>query len=229
MRRELSQGSVLTSLVGYDLTYNTLDNNRNPTSGTARGPQAGFRRCRRRRAIHSHHRRFPHLLRAHFGSRRRAASARRQYFRLGAKDPVNGTNLRMLDHFQMGPQLVRGFARRASDRATYTVQLQRYPRRRARRFALLGRQRRIPDAAVLCSEGCRHQGGGFRRCRLGLGLQGPTSGCRRFRGATGEVLTTSLPGGVNSATNMFINSSVGVGLLLGIAVRTAAFRSGLSR
>src|SRR5262249_9877271 len=33
VRRELAQGSVLTSLVGYDLNYNTLDNNRNPTSG----------------------------------------------------------------------------------------------------------------------------------------------------------------------------------------------------
>ena len=33
MRKELAQGPVLTSLVGYDLSYNTLDNNRNPTSG----------------------------------------------------------------------------------------------------------------------------------------------------------------------------------------------------
>src|SRR5207237_5053555 len=33
VRRELAQGPVLTSLVGYDLSYNTLDNNRNPTSG----------------------------------------------------------------------------------------------------------------------------------------------------------------------------------------------------
>ena len=28
----------------------------------------------------------------------------------GKKDPTDGSNLRMLDHFQMGPQLVRGFA-----------------------------------------------------------------------------------------------------------------------
>jgi outer membrane protein insertion porin family len=33
VRRELAQGPVLTSLVGYDLSHNTLDNNRNPTSG----------------------------------------------------------------------------------------------------------------------------------------------------------------------------------------------------
>src|SRR5262249_60371689 len=33
VRRELTKGAVLTSMVGYDLSYNTLDSNRNPTSG----------------------------------------------------------------------------------------------------------------------------------------------------------------------------------------------------
>jgi outer membrane protein insertion porin family len=33
VREELSQGGYLTSMVGYGLTYNTLDNNKRPTSG----------------------------------------------------------------------------------------------------------------------------------------------------------------------------------------------------
>src|SRR5262249_53253125 len=33
VRRELAQGAVNTSLLGYTLSYNTLDNNRNPTAG----------------------------------------------------------------------------------------------------------------------------------------------------------------------------------------------------
>src|SRR6185312_11207563 len=33
IRIELSGGPTVTSLVGYTLTYNTLDNNKNPTSG----------------------------------------------------------------------------------------------------------------------------------------------------------------------------------------------------
>ena len=33
VRSELAQGGYLTSLVGYGLTYNTLDNNKRPTSG----------------------------------------------------------------------------------------------------------------------------------------------------------------------------------------------------
>ena len=33
VRVELANGSTLTSSLGYGLTYNTLDNNKNPTNG----------------------------------------------------------------------------------------------------------------------------------------------------------------------------------------------------
>src|ERR1019366_4681943 len=33
VRKELANGAVLTSLVGYTLAYSTLDNNKSPTSG----------------------------------------------------------------------------------------------------------------------------------------------------------------------------------------------------
>ena len=33
VRMELAKGAVVESLVGYSLSYNTLDNNKNPTSG----------------------------------------------------------------------------------------------------------------------------------------------------------------------------------------------------
>ncbi len=33
IRQELAGGATLTSMVGYTLTYNTLDNNKNPTDG----------------------------------------------------------------------------------------------------------------------------------------------------------------------------------------------------
>ena len=38
-KTELAGGPVLTSLVGYSLIHNTLDNNKNPTSGIARHVQ----------------------------------------------------------------------------------------------------------------------------------------------------------------------------------------------
>jgi len=33
VRKELTGGATWTSLVGYTLNYNTLDNNKNPTDG----------------------------------------------------------------------------------------------------------------------------------------------------------------------------------------------------
>ena len=57
VKSAVANGPVLTSLVGYTLTHNTLDNNKNPTAGTAGRVQAGFRRRRRRRQVRPHHRR----------------------------------------------------------------------------------------------------------------------------------------------------------------------------
>ena len=48
MRVELANGAYLTSMFGYGLSYNTLDNNKNPTSGMYVQLRSGFRRCRRR-------------------------------------------------------------------------------------------------------------------------------------------------------------------------------------
>ena len=67
--------------------------------------------------------------------------------------------LRMLDHFQMGPNLVRGFAPSGigpRDMTPGTIN------DALRRLDLLGHKRRIPDAAVLRAQGIRHQARGVR-------------------------------------------------------------------
>ena len=107
MRRELSQGSVLTSLVGYDLTYNTLDNNRNPTSGTLAvlkqdfaGVGGDVQFVRTTADVRTYYEPISDIvgvLHLQGGN----------IFGWGTKDPVNGTNLRMLDHFH-GPATPRG-------------------------------------------------------------------------------------------------------------------------
>ena len=104
VRKELAAGPVNTSLVGYTVSYNTLDNNRVPTSGLYTELKQDF---------------------AGVGGDvqfiRTSAEARNYYevfsdvvsvFKLQAGNitPWGGQNLRMLDQFQMGPQLVRGFA-----------------------------------------------------------------------------------------------------------------------
>ena len=104
VRMELAQGPVTVSIVGYTLSYNTLDSNKAPTSGFYAEFKQDF---------------------AGVGGDVnfvRSSIDTRNYFEVipdvigvlhlqggnlagwGAKD------LRMLDHFQMGPNLVRGFA-----------------------------------------------------------------------------------------------------------------------
>ena len=104
VRKELASGAALTSLVGYTLSYNTLDNNRNPTSGLYAEFKQDFAG-----------------LGGDVNFIRSTAEARSYYevfsdvvavLRLqgGHITGWGGKEMRMLDHFQMGPNLVRGFA-----------------------------------------------------------------------------------------------------------------------
>ncbi len=104
VRIELANGPVIESIVGYSLAYNTLDNNKSPTSGlyaeikqdiAGVGGNVNF-------------------IRTSFEAR--------SYYELysdvvgvvklqgGQLQGWGGKSLRMLDNFQMGPNLVRGFA-----------------------------------------------------------------------------------------------------------------------
>ena len=104
VRKELAQGPVLVSLVGYTAVYNTLDSNKNPTSGALlefKQDLAG---------VGGH----VNFLRTTVDSRNYyelfadvVAVARLQ---AGHMTGWGGKDLRMLDHFQKGPDLVRGFA-----------------------------------------------------------------------------------------------------------------------
>jgi outer membrane protein insertion porin family len=103
VRKELANGKTLTSALGYTLTYNTLDNNKNPTDGLLVDFRQDF---------------------AGVGGDvsylKTVVDAK--YYTPLVSDIVGlvrvqggmlnkmGSDLRMLDHFQMGPNLVRGFA-----------------------------------------------------------------------------------------------------------------------
>jgi outer membrane protein insertion porin family len=103
VRRELAQGPVLTSLVGYDLSHNTLDNNRNPTSGMIAilkqdfagvGGDVPFIRT-------------TGDLRTYYEVMQDVVGV--LHLQAGHIAGWGSQGLRMLDHFQMGPNLVRGF------------------------------------------------------------------------------------------------------------------------
>ena len=104
VRKELAQGAVLVSMLGYTVAYNTLDNNKNPTSGLYAEFKQDF---------------------AGIGGDVnfiRSVVDTRTYYEMfsdvvavlhlqgGHVAGWSGNELRMLDHFQMGPNLVRGFA-----------------------------------------------------------------------------------------------------------------------
>jgi outer membrane protein insertion porin family len=104
IRKELNNGHTLTSALGYSLNYNTLDNNRNPTDGLLIDWRQDF---------------------AGVGgdvTYLKSATDLKYYTPLvsdivglihvqaGILNQIGNNDIRMLDHFQMGPNLVRGFA-----------------------------------------------------------------------------------------------------------------------
>ena len=103
IKQQVQAGPALISLVGYGLVYNTLDNNRNPTRGLSAEIRQDF---------------------AGVGGDVnfiRTTGEARYYYELmsdvisvmkvqgGYLTGWGSKDLRMLDHFQMGPNLVRGF------------------------------------------------------------------------------------------------------------------------
>ena len=104
VRRELANGSVLVSLPGYTLAYSTLDNNRNPTSGiyaelrqdfAGVGGDVNF--IRTNADVRTYYELFNDTVAV-------------LHLQGGHITGWGGKDLRFLDHFQKGPDLVRGFA-----------------------------------------------------------------------------------------------------------------------
>ena len=103
IKQQVDAGPALASLVGYGLVYNTLDNNRNPTRGlltefrqdfAGLGGDVNFIRT-------TGEARFYYELMSDIVSVLRVQG--------GHVTGWGSKELRMLDHFQMGPNLVRGF------------------------------------------------------------------------------------------------------------------------
>ena len=104
VRKELAQGPVVTSLVGYTLAYNTLDNLKVPTSGfyasitqdfAGVGGDVNF--IRTNADTRTYYEFLPDIVGV-------------LHLQGGHLTGWGGRDVRMLDHFQMGPNLVRGFA-----------------------------------------------------------------------------------------------------------------------
>ncbi|MBV9348867.1 MAG: outer membrane protein assembly factor BamA [Pseudolabrys sp.] len=104
VRRELANGPVIGSVLGYSLAYNTLDNNKSPTSGGMfelrqdfAGVGGDVKFIRTTGEMRNYYEVLPDVI----GLLKLQA---------GHVAGWGSGGLRSLDHFQMGPNLVRGFA-----------------------------------------------------------------------------------------------------------------------
>ncbi|WFU20285.1 outer membrane protein assembly factor BamA [Bradyrhizobium sp. CB3481] len=104
VRRELQNGKALTSAIGYSLNYNTLDNNKNPTDGLLIDWKQDFA------GVGGDVKYIKSAIDAKYYTPLVADIVGLIHLQGGILNQFGGSELRMLDHFQMGPNLVRGFA-----------------------------------------------------------------------------------------------------------------------
>ncbi len=104
VRVELAEGQTLTSAVGYGLTYSTLDNNKSPTNGLLAtfgqdfaGLGGDVDYMRTSADFHAYYEVVPDVVGV-------------LHLQAGNMIGLGGQEVRMLDDFKMGPNLVRGFA-----------------------------------------------------------------------------------------------------------------------
>ena len=104
VRVELAGGATLTSSAGYGLSYNTLDNNKSPTNGLVATFNQDFAGLggdvdymRSSIDFHSYYEVVPDLIGI-------------VHLQAGNMVGLDGQEVRLLDDFKMGPNLVRGFA-----------------------------------------------------------------------------------------------------------------------
>jgi outer membrane protein insertion porin family len=104
VRKELANGATLTSAVGYSLDWNTLDNNKNPTDGLLIDFRQDFA------GVGGDVTYLKSAADAKFYTPLVADIVGLIHLQGGILTQVGDHPIRMLDHFQMGPNLVRGFA-----------------------------------------------------------------------------------------------------------------------
>jgi outer membrane protein insertion porin family len=104
VRQELANGPTWTSSVGYSLDYNTLDNNKNPTDGLLIDFKQDFA------GVGGDVSYLKSAIDAKYYAPLVADIVGLIHVQSGMLNSIGNSQLRMLDQFQMGSNLVRGFA-----------------------------------------------------------------------------------------------------------------------
>jgi outer membrane protein insertion porin family len=104
VREQLSKGSETISMVGYSLDYNTLDNNKSPTDGLLINFKQDFA------GVGGDASYLKSTIDAKYYAPLIGDAVLLLRGQAGSLNSVGGYQLQVLDNFQMGPNLVRGFA-----------------------------------------------------------------------------------------------------------------------
>ena len=104
VRKELADGASWTSALGYSLNYNTLDNTKNPTEGLLVDFKQDFA------GVGGDVTYLKTALDTKYYTPLVLDIVSVIHLQGGVLSKLGSQELRMLDHFQMGPNLVRGFA-----------------------------------------------------------------------------------------------------------------------
>ena len=203
VRKELANGPTWTSALGYTLTYNTLDNTKNPTDGLLVDFKQDFA------GVGGDVTYLKTALDTKYYTSLVSEIVSVIHLQGGVLSKVGNNDLRMLDHFQMGPNLVRGFASNGIGPRDIT-----YASYGATGDALGGTkywgastELQMPFWFLPKEVGLK--GAVYADAGSLWGYQGPTSWA-----ATGEVNTKACPTcGLQYDDSSVVRSSVGVGLI----------------
>jgi outer membrane protein insertion porin family len=203
VRKELANGRTLTSALGYTLTYNTLDNTKNPTDGLLVDFKQDFA------GVGGDVTYLKTALDTKYYAPLVSEIVNVIHLQGGVLSKIGNNDLRMMDHFQMGPNLVRGFASNGIGPRDIT-----YASFGATGDALGGTkywgastELQMPFWFLPKEVGLK--GAVYADAGSLWGYQGPTSWA-----ATGEVNTKACPTcGLQYDDSSVVRSSVGVGLI----------------
>jgi outer membrane protein insertion porin family len=203
IRKELAGGATWTSMIGYTLNYNTLDNNKNPTDGLLVDFKQDFA------GVGGDVKYLKNAVDTKYYTPLFADIIGLIHAQAGVLNSVGDGGLRMLDHFQMGPNLVRGFASNGIGPRDIT-----YAAFGATGDALGGTKYWGASAELqmpfwFLPKEVGLKGAVYADAGSLWGYQGPTSWT-----ATGEVNSPSCPNcGLQYDDSKVVRTSVGVGLV----------------
>jgi outer membrane protein insertion porin family len=202
VRKELAGGAKWTSAIGYTLNYNTLDNNKNPTDGLLVDFKQDFA------GVGGDVTYLKSQIDGKYYTPLVSDIVGLIHLQSGILTKVGTSDLRMLDHFQMGPNLVRGFASNGIGPRDITYYSLGATGDSLGGTKYWGASAELQMPFWFLPKEVGLKGAVYADAGSLWGYQGPTSWA-----ATGEVNSAACKCGLQYDDSKVVRTSVGVGLI----------------